>query len=86
MNGQHTTAGGFGQITVAVSGGSVIAAADTNSVIASAGGASYWFTCNRNFILVTGLSAGLNTFTLNQKTGSGTLTMANRAIVVEGVA
>jgi hypothetical protein len=86
MNAQHSTGGGYGQISVAISAPSSLAASDPNSVMASAGGATYWLACQRSFIIVTGMVAGLNTFTLNHKTGSSTLTMANRAIVVSGQA
>ena len=72
-------------MSVAVSGATTLAAADNQSTRATATTANYGISLARSFVL-TALTAGTNTFTLNYKTDGGTLTFLNRTIAVTGIA
>lgn len=73
---------------ISVSGASTIAAADSNGVIhqmPNVTGVNFEQDNARTFIL-SGLTAGTNTFTLNYRTTGGTLTTTNRLMWVKGIA
>lgn len=78
---QTTASGGFAGSSVAVSGATTLAASDNYVLVSEV---TTGITLSRQFVL-TGLTAGTNTFTLNYRTG-GTMTAGRRAIVVQGVA
>jgi hypothetical protein len=83
---QHDTALRSVFVSFAVSGATTLAAADliaaTNDQFNAAWGASV----SRSFV-VTGLTSGTNTFTMNYRgVTSGTLTASLRSITVQGVA
>jgi len=82
---QTTLANNF--ISIAVSGATTLAAADAQSasVIVGDPAAGYNNPSSRTFVL-TGLTGGTNTFTLNYKTGGGTMTATQRSLVVKGIA
>ena len=65
----------------AVSGATTVAAADTQSLnlISATANASAQVTAT---YLVTGLTAGSNTFTAKYKAGSNTCTFVNRSMIV----
>lgn len=71
--------------SVSVSGATTLAASDDN------GAQFYWFgspagiSFGRTYVL-TGLTAGTNTFTLNYKTNAGTATLEERGFIVQGIA
>jgi hypothetical protein len=74
---------GFTVITsVAVSGATTLAAADERGTLTTGSTA---FRSSDVFIL-TGLTAGTNTFTLNYRTAGGTATVQYRNLTVRGVA
>jgi len=75
--------GGSGAMSFAVSGATTVAASTNYGVqTSSAGGSDY----ARTFVL-TGLTAGVNTFTLQYNAaGGGTQTFARRNITVQGIA
>ncbi len=82
---QNNSAGFTQHISVSVSGATTLAASDANGVYMNHN-ANYWTPMTRTFIL-TGLTAGTNTFTLNYRVQSGsTGTYSTRQIVVKGVA
>jgi hypothetical protein len=83
--GYNNTAASSCYATISVSGATTIAAADSNSSGATSAGTNYGINMNRTMIL-TGLTAGVNTFTLNYKVNSGTATYLNRNLVVKGIA
>lgn len=68
-----------------VSGATTIAASDADCLI------HYWFgtaagiTFSKSYIL-TGLTAGTNTFTFNYKTNAGTASFESRNLIVTGIA
>jgi hypothetical protein len=71
---------------VAVSGATTITAASSTA-------AALFATANANFqfmltyvAVLTGLTAGTNTFTLNYRTDAGTLTCYQRCLTVQGIA
>ena len=68
---------------ISVSGATTLAAATATGTYV--GVASANITVTRTQIL-TGLTAGTNTFTLNYLTQGGTATFVNRALVVQGIA
>lgn len=78
---QTTASGGFAGTSVAVSGATTLAASDNYIAVSEV---TSGITLTRQFVL-TGLTAGTNTFTLNYRT-AGTMTAARRAIVVSGIA
>jgi hypothetical protein len=70
---------------VSVSGATTLAAADAQSAAETGGGTNYGISLNRTQIL-TGLTAGTNTFTLNYRVNAGSGTHNNRDITVQGIA
>lgn len=81
----HSTVGQGISLSVSVSGATTLAAAlgnGTQHTYATAGGA----TPLMRTIVLSGLTAGTNTFTLNYLCGAVTATMTNRALTVKGVA
>lgn len=74
-------------ISFAVSGATTLAAGDAQSasVIVTSGVAGYSYAASRQFVL-SGLTAGTNTFTLNYKVGGSTGSFSQRSLVVKGIA
>ena len=72
-------------ISFSVSGATTLAVVDSNAAITAPSTANFTDCMSRSFI-VTGLTAGINTFTLNYKVAGGTSTHKSRGIVVTGVA
>lgn len=68
-----------------VSGATTLAASDAQGVSMNILSATRDHTIARTFV-ITGLTAGTNTFTLNYKTSVGTLTAKARSVVVKGIA
>ena len=81
----HSGVGGTNYTGFSVSGATTLAAADTSAAFWNCPVANYnvpysWIS------LVSGLTAGTNTFTLNYKTSGATGTWAQRRLTVQGVA
>lgn len=74
-------AGNTAQLSVAVSGATTQAAADANAASFSATLAGYVSSMSRSALL-TGLTPGVNTFTLKYKVDGGTFSLYNRQITV----
>jgi hypothetical protein len=74
---------GNGYLTYSVSGATTIAANDVNM---TAGGSNTNFVGSARNAIITGLTAGTNTFTLNYRTNTGTETFYLRNLIVKGVA
>lgn len=72
-------------MTISVSGATTIAAGDTNGFLITTPGSNYYTGSSRTYVL-SGLTAGTNTFTLNYKVGANTATFIHRSLVVQGVA
>lgn len=75
-------------IAVAVSGATTVAAADADSANATTAGAgsAYTISLHRAWV-ITGLTAGTNTFTLNYRNNGGTSTFNfGRDLIVSGIA
>lgn len=70
-------------ISFSVSGATTLAAQDTNSII---NGTTGIILSPGASIIVTGLTAGNNTFTLNYRVSGGTATYIRRTLVVKGIA
>lgn len=83
-NTQNTNAAVLVYASVSVSGAGTVAASDGNSAYMNHN-ANYWTPLSRTFVM-TGLTAGTNTFTLNYKTGANTATFNPRSLVVTGIA
>lgn len=83
--GNMFTSGGSGKahVTVAVSGATTLAASDTYSAMVEGNGLQ---TSGNTTFVLTGLTAGTNTFTLNYKAVSFTATFNRRWLVAKGVA
>jgi len=81
----NSGAGNASYISVSVSGATTLAAADAQSAAANVGGVNYGQSLNRTQI-ITGLTPGTNTFTLNYRVGAGTGSHNNRDITVVGLA
>lgn len=81
------SAGGITQyMAISVSGATTVAAADANGVYAGDGSAGLSSALSRQFV-ITGLTAGTNTFTLQYNTNStSTATFINRSLKVAGIA
>jgi hypothetical protein len=71
-------------ISVAVSGATTLAGADDNSYLISLG-TTGGVNATSSFVL-TGLTAGTNTFTLNYRVTAGTAEYLRRTITVQGIA
>ena len=85
-DGFNSAAGNGFQIAVSVSGATTLAAGLNQGVIISAPAGSFYVTPARTMIL-TGLTAGNNTFLLNYATGTGgTNTYTSRNLTVQGIA
>lgn len=80
----HDTNGGFANMSFAVSGASTVAAADATAITQTSAVAGANITPSGTF-LVTGLTAGVNTFTAKYRVGGGNGAWANRNIVVVGL-
>ena len=73
-------------LSFAVSGATTLAASDTNSVAANAGTGTLFVSASRTMV-ISGLTAGTNTFTLKYSVPSGlTGSFRNRDIAVTGIA
>ena len=72
-------------LAISVSGATTIAVADSVGALSTVSATNYWVNPNRTWVL-TGLTAGTNTFTLNYKTSAGTSSWGHRALTVQGVA
>lgn len=72
------------RMAVAVSGATTLAAADANSILSVGATSAIAFSQARTF-LVSGLTAGTNTFTAKYKTSAGTATFEARDITVVGI-
>ena len=70
---------------ISVSGATTLSAADSTGSLATVSATNYWVNPCRTYVL-SGLTAGTNTFTLNYKTSAGTATWGHRALTVQGVA
>ena len=81
----NSSGGSSNYATVSVSGATTLAAADAQSAAGTSGGANYGQSNNRTQI-ITGLTAGTNTFTLNYRVNGGTGSHNNRDLIVVGVA
>lgn len=79
----NSTTTGNGYLTYSVSGATTIAASDVNM---TAGGSNTNFVGSARSAIITGLTAGTNTFTLNYRTNTGTETFYLRNLIVKGVA
>lgn len=87
LSGQifNSAGGNSNYMSVSVSGATTVAAADAQSAAATVGGINYGDSLHRTQIL-TGLTAGTNTFTLNYRVNAGTGSHNNRDLVVVGIA
>ena len=84
--GTNSAAGVTQYMAVSVSGATTIAAADANGVYGGDGSAGIATPLSRQFV-ITGLTAGNNTFTLQYNTNStSTATFINRSLKVVGIA
>jgi hypothetical protein len=81
----NTAGGNNDYVSVSVSGATTVAAADTASATATHGGANYGQSLNRVQV-ISGLTAGTNTFTLNYRVNAGTGTFAFKDLTVQGIA
>jgi hypothetical protein len=79
------SAASAGFLTYSVSGATTIAALDANCAVCSVPSASFAGTLARSQI-ITNLTAGTNTFTLNYKTTAGTGTFTTRNLIITGIA
>lgn len=79
---QSATSGFTAITSVAVSGATTLAAPPERGPLTT--GTTAFRSCDR-FVL-TGLTAGTNTFTLNYRTAGGTGTFQDRSLVVQGIA
>jgi hypothetical protein len=83
-----TSASSIGiRTTFSVSGATTLAAADNNGATVSVAVAGNAIQLNRTLV-ITGLTAGTNTFTVNYQAvgGGGTASFSSRAMVVQGIA
>jgi hypothetical protein len=81
FEGEHGTLNGVALATYAVSGATTVAASD-NSRIVARGYATGNSHSTGGAFLVSGLTAGSNTFTVKYRTAAGTATFSKRTIVV----
>jgi hypothetical protein len=74
-------------LSVAVTGATTLAASDTNSCVALAASSGSVPMTSSATLLVSGLTAGTNTFTLNGKSNfNNATTVSRRQIIVCGIA
>lgn len=83
--GSNSTAGQNNVISFSVSGATTLAAADAQNATQTAPATNYGMSLNRTQI-ITGLTAGTNTFTLNYRVTGGTGSVNARDLVVVGLA
>jgi hypothetical protein len=83
-NTNNASAGFLNYVGVSVSGATTLAAGSGNEAYMNHN-AGYWTPVARTFVL-TGLTAGTNTFTLNYRVSGATGTYNPRGIVVKGIA
>jgi hypothetical protein len=76
--------GAYSVVSVAVSGASTIAAANANGCFVVSPGGSFQGTPSRTTV-ISGLTAGVNTFTLKYRVTASTGTFENREIFVQGI-
>jgi hypothetical protein len=74
----------YSLVGVAVSGATTIAASDPQSCFIASPGGSYQGTPSRTMV-ISGLTAGTNTFTLKFRVTASTGTFENRGIFVQGI-
>jgi len=72
-------------ISFNVAGATTLAASDANAMFGACARANTWATVT-NEIIITGLTAGTNTFTISQRVTAGTETFVRRRILVTGIA
>ena len=72
-------------VTYSVSGATTVSAGSTSSMVTTTAGSNYYHQIARELI-ITGLTAGTNTFTLNYAVASNTVTFINRSLVAQGIA
>ena len=80
-----TAANRGGTMSFAVSGASTIAAVDATGVFVYSSGTDLYLAGSRTFLL-TGLTAGLNTFTAKYKQQGGTVGILRRSLSITGAA
>lgn len=83
INTQAATRGG--SMSFAVSGATTIAAGDDNCIFAYSAGTDVFVAASRTFLL-TGLTAGVNTFTSKYKVQGGAVVFYRRSLTVQGLA
>jgi len=83
--GAHSTTSKRIFLSYAVSGATTVAAADANAIDVNEAVGTYQMSLSRSNI-ITGLTAGTNTFTLNYKGQVGTATWISRNLIVTGIA
>jgi len=82
----NSTAGAYNYVSFSVSGATTLAGSEGNSYYySSTGGTPADQHTGRRFI-ITGLTAGTNTFTMKYKVGSGTGQYNRRTLIVQGIA
>lgn len=81
----HGTTGSVAWLSIAVSGATTLAASDSNAAALNVPVGGYNNSIARTLVL-SGLTAGTNTFTLSYKGQTGTTTWTNRNLTVQGVA
>ena len=74
-----------GTMSFVVSGASAIAATNDNGIFAYSSGTDVFVAVSRSYLL-TGLTAGVNTFTSKYLEQGGTVNFMRRSITVQGVA
>ncbi len=80
----NSGAGNAGWIALTVTGATTLVAADGNGTAYTSPSANYAVPMCRSF-MITGLTAGLNTFSVQYRTSAGTATFTNRDITVIGL-
>ena len=79
-----TSAVNYVYASVAVSGATTLAASDANAIYMGQFTANQLLSASSQF-LITGLTAGINTFTMQYKTTGGTAGFSIRSITVVGI-
>ena len=80
----YNTGTQYEYVVVAVSGATTIAATDDNGQVV--GGATTTIAACGVTLVISGLTAGVNTFTLSYRTDGGTATVRKRRLTVQGIA
>ena len=81
----NSTLGAVNHLAFSVSGATTVAANQNTGAYANEPVAAYALGLGRTIVL-TGLTAGTNTFTLSYGTSAGTLTYVSRTLTVQGIA